>query len=245
MIQSRELANTLYWGCYCIGFIAIFIFNTIYGKKYNIKPLKALAFSIISYAFIFGWSYILAWIMNGFSWGHHNAIRVYIWFPVVLMLTGKLFRIPWIHCCEYMTPSTCIVYGIARIGCIFTGCCYGYEFSLGIYSKLCGYNCFPVQLCEAITSLIIALFIIRKAHKKNYATDSNNLYPLMLIVYGGTRTIWEFFADNHKIIFGLSELQIWALVTCLIGCFWYSNRKKVDEYIKNILLNQRRTLQKN
>lgn len=226
MIQSYELANVLYWGCYCLGFVTIFIFNTIYGKHYNIKPLKALIFSIVSYALIFGWSYILAWIMNGFSWGHHNAIRVYIWFPVVLLLTGKLFRIPWIDCCEYVAPSACIVYGIARIGCIFTGCCYGYEFAFGLYSNLRGYNCFPVQLCEAITSLVIALYIIKLARKKEYSCDSNSLYPLMMILYGGTRFVWEFFADNRKVIIGLSELQLWAFATCLLGCCWFYYEKQ-------------------
>ena len=220
IFYDHGIANTLYWSCYLIGFLAIFVFNSIYGKHYQIQPGKSLVFTIVSYILIYAWAYILAWIVNGFEWGHHNAIRVYIWFPVVLLLTAKLFKINWVTACEYMTPSTCIVYGIARLGCNFTGCCYGIPASWGIESVEAGHRVFPVQLCESITALAIACFIMYRAKKGRYKPDGT-LYPLMMILYGGTRVVWEFFADNKKILYGFSELAIWALLTCLIGAAWY------------------------
>ncbi len=45
----------------------------------------------------------------------------------------------------------------------------------------------------------------------------------MLILYGGTRFIWEFFADNEKILFGkISELAIWAFASVVIGVIWFA-----------------------
>ena len=185
-----------------------------------------LLFSFVSYALIFGWSYILAFVMNGFSWGHHNAIRVYIWFPLVLLLTTKLFHVDYKTCLEYITPSTCIVYGIARLGCVFAGCCHGYPAVHGMYSVPAGCRCFPVQLCEALTALAIAALIVRMASRKKYSAEKCILYPTMLTLYGGTRFLWEFFADNKKVIGRISELALWALATCIIGLVWLLICKK-------------------
>ena len=222
------IANKLYWSCYVLGFIAIFVFNGFYAKHYSIKPAKAVLFTVVSYVLIYAWTYVLAWVANGFTWGHHNAIRVYVWFPLVLLLTSKLFKLDSKTAREYMTPSTCIVYGIARMGCNFTGCCYGIPASWGIESVVAGHRVFPVQACEAITSLVIAFIIMHLAKKRGYKPDGT-LYPLMMILYGGTRFVWEFFADNTKIFLGLSELALWAFLTFLIGLCWYLT---VNEYNK-------------
>ena len=222
------IANTLYWACYVIGFITIFVFNSIYGKHYGIRPSKSLAFTLISYIIIYAWAYILAWVVNGFEWGHHNAIRVYIWFPLVLLLTGKLFKVDWKTACEYITPSTCIVYGIARLGCNFTGCCYGIAADWGIESVEAGHRVFPVQLCEALTALGIAWIMIRLAKKRDYKPDGT-LYPLMMILYGETRFLWEFLADNEKVFLHISELALWALLTFVIGLTWYLSQKELNK----------------
>lgn len=210
----------LYEAFYVLAFLVTFIFNTFYGKRYKIKPFKAFSFSVLSYLLIFGWSYILAWIANGFTWGHHNAIRVYIWFPLVLYFVGRLFKIEWKDACEYMAPSTCIIYGIARIGCLFPGCCHGYPAEWGIYSTVAETKCIPVQLFEAITALAIAAFIIVLAKKKKYNKGDGKLYPTMLVLYGGTRFFWEFFADNEKVLLHISELALWAFGTFVMGIVW-------------------------
>lgn len=221
------IENLLYWLCYVIGFLAIFLFNAFYGKHYGIKPGRALAFTIVSYVLIYAWAYVLAWIVNGFEWGHHNAIRVYIWFPLVLYFTGHIFGIEWKKACEFVTPSTCIVYGIARFGCIFAGCCYGIPAPWGIESIPAGHYVFPVQPCEAITALIIAALIVIRAKKHNFKPDGT-LYPFMMILYGGTRFLWEFLADNKKLFLGISELALWALLTLIIGFAWFVTQKEIN-----------------
>ena len=229
MIESTELANALYRACYVLGFVTTFVFNAVYARHYRIKAGKAFLLSLVSYMLIFGWSYVLAWVFNGFQWGHHNAIRVYIWFPAVLFVTAKLFRVDFKDSCEFFTPSTCIVYGIARMGCVLAGCCYGIPMAHGMYSYAAGYRCFPVQLCEALTSLAIAGLMMHLARKKNYDSRDNTLYPTMLVLYGGTRFIWEFFADNVKVLWHISELAFWALATCILGCVWLTLHRKKRE----------------
>ncbi len=227
VFYDLNMQNILYWSCYVVAFITIFVFNAVYGKHYGIRPGKALLFTVVSYIMIYAWAYILAWVVNGFEWGHHNAIRVYIWFPLVLLLTCRLFRLDWKEACEFVTPSTCLVYGIARLGCNFTGCCYGIPAAWGIESVEAGHRVFPVQLCESLTAFAIVFIVMHLAKKKNYQTDGT-LYPLMMILYGGTRFIWEFLADNKKLLLHISELAIWALVTFIIGVSWYVTQQEVN-----------------
>lgn len=217
MLENITVANYIYWFCYAIGFVTIFVFNTLYARKFGVKPIKALLLSVVSYVLILLWAYVLSWIESKFAqWGHHNAIRVYIWMPVLLVVLSRVFKINWRTCCDFIAPSTCIVYAIARFGCNFTGCCYGIEMPFGIYSRQAGHVCFPVQLCESIASLLIAIFALKMNKKKNYKADAET-YFLMLIPYGFSRFLLEFFADNNKLFWGISSLALHALAAGIVG----------------------------
>lgn len=218
------IENVVYWGCYALGFLTIFVFNAFYGKRYGLKPSLSVAFTVSSYVLIYLWAYILAWVANGFEWGHHNAIRVYIWMPLVLLLTGQFFHVNWRTACDFITLSTCIVYGIARLGCNAPGCCYGIPADWGIFSVEAGHRCFPVQLCEAVTALLIAALMLWLAKRKQY-DSAGYLYPVMLVLYGGTRFVWEFFADNEKLFGRISELAIWAFASFVVGVVWLVLRR--------------------
>lgn len=224
-LYELGITNIVYWSLYGIGFIVMFIFNSCYGKKYHLPVGKALCFSIICYAVIFGWSYILAYIANGFSWGHHNAIRVYVWMPLVLALFGKIFKIEWKTACDYIAPSTCLVYAIARLGCVFAGCCYGIPCSFGMYNVYIGYKCFPVQLCQSLCSFAVFAIILLLAKRKEYLVDGT-LYPIMLVLYGTARFFLDFLQDNKKLFSHISELAIWGLLCVIMGLVWLSIIKK-------------------
>lgn len=219
MIRDIGLSFALYILCYVLGFAFIFVFNSFYAKNYSIPPKKGLLFTVVSYLLIYAWAYVLAWIINGFEWGHHNAIRVYIWFPAVLYFVGKSFKIDFQTACEYMAPSTCFVYAFARLGCVFHGCCYGVPASWGMFSWVAETRCFPVQLIEAVTSAIIGLICVFIAKKRQYRVQGT-LYPVMLVLYGANRFIWEFFSAKPRILFGITELGLWALLTALVGAGW-------------------------
>ena len=210
----------LYVAFYVLGFLTIFVFNTFYGKKFGINKGKALLTTVLSYALIFGWAYILAWVESLFTdWGHHNAVRVYIWMPALLFVLAKPMSVNWKKLCDFIAPSACIVYGIARLGCLFPGCCYGIPVewgSWGIYSQSAQAIVFPVQFCEAVTALVLAVFAIGMNKKKKYIADSRT-YFIMLIPYGLSRFAWEFFADNEKVFWNISSLALHALLMSVVG----------------------------
>lgn len=216
---EHGLCDIFYWGCYVIGFIVMFAFNAKYAVNYSIPKKKALFFSIVSYILIYALAYLLGWVANGFKWGHHNAIRVFVWMPVVLLLTGKIFKIKWRTACDYIAPSTCLVYGIARLGCNFAGCCYGYRAKWGIMSWQAGYHCIPVQLFQSIASFAIFYILIRMAKKQAFKI-TNKLYPRMLVMYGGARFLLDFMVDNEKLFLHISELALWGLLCVVVGTAW-------------------------
>ena len=58
------------------------------------------------------------------------------------------------------------------------------------------------------------------------------LLSWMMVTFGFTRFVLEFFRDNDKIIFNISELALHALATMLVGLFMlmfynYKNSKKI------------------
>lgn len=210
----------LYIGFYVLGFMTIFVFNTFYGKKYDIKKGKALLVTVLSYVLIFAWAFVLAWVESLFTdWGHHNAVRIYIWMPALLFVLSKFMAIDWKKLCDFIAPSACIVYGIARLGCLFPGCCYGIPVewgAWGIYSQEAQSIVFPVQFCEAVTALALAGFAMYMNKRKKYVADSKT-YFIMLIPYGLSRFIWEFFADNEKVLLNISSLALHALLMSVVG----------------------------
>lgn len=207
----------LYRDFYILGFVTIFVFNYFYARKYRLPQGKTLLVSISSYLLIFGWAYVLAWVESLFTdWGHHNAVRVYIWMPFLLFVLSRIVRMDWRTLCDFTAPSACIVYGIARLGCLFPGCCYGIPCDWGIYSANAGYMVFPVQFCEAVTSLALAMYCLFRNKRRNFAADGRT-YFIMLIPYGLGRFFWEFFADNQKVFLNISSLALHALLMTVVG----------------------------
>lgn len=216
-MNSAVEPNVLYRNFYILGFLSIFVFNTLYGKKFGIKKPKAFVLTVSSYLLIFAWAYVLSWLESLFSdWGHHNAVRVYIWMPLLLFVLSKPMNVNWKKACDFVAPSACIVYGIARLGCLFPGCCYGIPWENGVYSASAETAVFPVQLCEALTALALAGLSIYLNKRKKYIADSKT-YFIMLIPYGLGRFIWEFFADNEKVFFNISSLAMHALLMSIVG----------------------------
>ena len=43
----------------------------------------------------------------------------------------------------------------------------------------------------------------------------------MLMTFGYTRFVWEFFSAADRVLLGMTELGVWALVTGIIGTGWF------------------------
>ena len=120
-----------------------------------------------------------------------------------------------------------------RLGCFFSGCCYGIESSFGFvyhYSPIPyanGVRRFPVQLLEAAFNACLCLLIFSLFRKKKW---EGKLLSLYLFAYPTFRFFDEFLrGDAHRgIWYGLSTSQ-WLsllLITVNAGCLLYCYFRK-------------------
>ena len=121
---------------------------------------------------------------------------------------------------QCFAPAIPLFHCFGRIGCFFSGCCYGIESQIGFTStnaivESCnGVNRFPVQLLEAGFNLILFFILIIFFYKGIFAS---NLIYVYLISYSVIRFFDEFLrGDIHRGIWlGLSTSQ-WISVALFI-----------------------------
>lgn len=130
-----------------------------------------------------------------------------------------------------LLPSFVLFHAFGRIGCFFTGCCYGIPtagfwgiaFTHSAYAPN-GIPLFPVQLFEAGGEAI--LFFILHALSKRKAVSLTGIY---LLCYGAMRFVLEFFrGDAYRgRIWVLSVSQAISIVGIAIGIYLILKEKKM------------------
>lgn len=231
-IQGTPTASYIYYAFHVLGFICVFLFNAWYSKKRNISIPKSTITTILVYGATYAWIYIQFWIESGFTaFGGNNIVKGFVYVPLFIYPVAKLLKIRFATMCDIIAPCVCIVHGISHWGCIFAGCCYGYPSNWGIYNIQYDRKAFPVQIFEALTALIIVAILVYWAKKNKYET-TGKAYPVMMIMFGTTRFLWEFARNNYKIWLGCSSLAFHALFMALVGgivllVMYYRGRRKV------------------
>ena len=216
-IYDRGWSDIVYYCFHALGFLSIAIFNAWYARKYDIPRWKALLLTLVVYGIAYIWIYILCWAETGFKdFGGNNIVRGFVYFPLIAWPVSKLMRLDWKKVCDFIAPCICLCHGISHLGCIFGGCCRGFETSWGIYNPAYQRIVFPSPIFESLTALAIVLIVVSRATKYDYRVDGL-AYPIMLIWFGFTRFFWEFFRVNKIIFFGCSSLALHALFAGIVG----------------------------
>lgn len=243
-ITLGGMSVSLYNLFFVLGFIGVFAYMLAVSSKYQIPKWKTMVFVALVYFATFFWMFFLFWAESGFkNFGGNNIVRVFWWLGVFVYPVSKLLKLDYKKSLDFVAPCLCINHGIAHIGCIFAGCCHGYPSEWGLYSNEVGYRCFPIQPIEAAVAIGIAVYIWHREKKKGYGAGVDGLsFPMMLMLFGYSRFILEFFRDNHKVILGISALAIHALVNALIGTVAYTvirlkNERKQESEIQQVNLD--------
>lgn len=196
---------------------AALAFNLWYAKKIDVKKWKAVTATVSIWLLGTLWIYFLCWAETGFTnFGGNNIVRGFIYFPLIAIGVAKVLKMEAKKAIELIGPTVCIVRGVGHLGCIFEGCCHGYESAFGIWNPLTQTYTFPIQPIEALTAIFIAVFVIYLAKRRNYEVDGTS-YPIMLILFGVTRFLLEFARDNRKLWLGISNLAFHALFMAVVG----------------------------
>lgn len=205
---------SLYYLFWFLGLIAVLVVGYFTGKKYGYSFVKSMLYVVL--AVLIG--YILLWvtslIVGGGKLAGLNFVRIVTVLPLAIFLITLLFKDSLGKVADFIAPLLAIFHGVTHLGCIFEGCCHGFPAEWGLYSNEVQAVCFPSQPIEAVSSLLIAVALLIMMKCK---VQEGRLYAWYLILFGGTRFVWEFFRDNDKIWLGISELAIHALIAFIVG----------------------------
>lgn len=193
------------------------LFNIWYGKKLNISFLKRILVSVIQMSLIIVIMKVELWIESGFTYFGANEVAViFVFLPLIALVSSKILKLPFNKTADIAAFTPLCIHIVARMGCIFTGCCYGYPCSWGIYNIRWQAKHFPVQLLESAFTLIIVLVLlfILKKHKYN---SKGFLLPTVIITYGTVRFFTEFLHYNGKVLGELSIVALHCLLMLIVG----------------------------
>ncbi len=219
--KDAGLSSFFYNLFFIAGFVGVLSFNLLNAKNYKMSLLKALVFTVIVYSLAVLWMFFLFWAESGFkNWGGNNIVRVFVWIPLIALPISRIMKLDWYATCDYLAPCPCVVHGIAHFGCIFAGCCHGYPWARGIYNPELGVPTFPTQPIEAITAVLIAVIVYARCARRRFEPDGL-AYPIMLMLFGYSRFLFEFLRDNDKLFWGISSLALHALAAAVVGTIAY------------------------
>lgn len=232
LIFDADLSNTFYDMFFMLGFVSVTLGLLLYGNQMDISLWKIAVIVCTVYPIVVLWMFTMFWMESGFtSWGGNNIVRIFVYVPLVGWPVAKLLKLNIKKAMALLSFGPLLVHGISHFGCVFAGCCQGYPTSVGIYNPIYDDIRFPIQPIEALTAVAIVVFLLLRAKKKHYEPDGYE-YPLMLILFGSTRFVFEFFRDNDKIFWGISNLAIHALFMFVVGLIWIIYYDKKHKRIK-------------
>jgi phosphatidylglycerol:prolipoprotein diacylglycerol transferase len=168
---------------------------------------------------------------------------------LLIYIYTRAKKIPFLRVADAGAPSLAIGYGIARIGCHLSGdgdygmpisefaswVPWGTNYSKGVLPPSVAFRgtefakqfgglvpdntlCHPTPVYEFILGAII--FAVLWKYRKIFKEDGK-LFFMYLVFTGLSRFIIEFMRLNPRILFGLSEAQLIAIVLIIIGAVFY------------------------
>jgi phosphatidylglycerol:prolipoprotein diacylglycerol transferase len=127
---------------------------------------------------------------------------------------------------DVVAPGLILGQAIGRIGCFFSGCCYGVETSgaWGFLTRFAPGLRHPYQLYESAADFALFAALLLLSGKIAF---NGGLFASYVFGYSGLRFLLEFLRDNDGYFAGLSYGQWGSLLGALIGTvmyFWFRSR---------------------
>ena len=219
-IAELGLAKTLYDVFFALGFVSVFFFVCLSGKKIGVKFWKSVAVILTVYPTAVLWMFVMYWLETGVFGGNYSPLIAY---PV-----AKLLKIAYKDIMAMLAFGPVAVQAVSHLGCMFQGCCQGYAQAWGLYNRNTGELHFPTQPMEALISWLIIFYLLIRSKKHDHIPDGKE-YPLMLVIFGSTRFLCEFLRDNDKLWLGISSLAFHALFMFVVGLIWLIVQRKREK----------------
>lgn len=133
--------------------------------------------------------------------------------PIHYYVLAKLTKRPVKPAMDACAVGIAVALGIARLDCMFTGCCDGVPIpGMGTLR-------WPLREVELLYyMLFVACFAKKMCEQKTYG----QLYPLFMMTYGAARFLMEWVREEYTTQIGIFHLaHFWALLSLVIGAGVY------------------------
>lgn len=225
-------SDIIYKGMYLVGFALMMIYSVKNCEKKKISKKRAVAMTLFTYfagvagALIMG--KVFSAISNSLGLEQSSSVAIFgavmftpifliLWFFLVEKVLVAIKPGCWHDYLDLLTPGIFIILICAKFGCMFAGCCMGFECeSFGIYNPSLETKVFPIQGFEVIT-MIIVLTVCHFLLKKEHIFPKGSAYPLTASVYSCTRFCWEFarYYESDKLRHLFLGMSLWQ-ICCII-----------------------------
>ncbi len=168
----------------------------------------------------------------------------------MIYLYIKQKKIPFLKICDAASPGLMWAYGIARIGCHLSGdgdygmptnLPWAVSYERGTYPPSVAFKNFPEIAARYPNSIVpnntlvhptpiyefvlatVIFFLLWNLRKKPYL--DGKLFMIYLVASGLERFLIEFIRINPRILFGLSEAQLFTAILIMIGLYGFYRLK--------------------
>jgi phosphatidylglycerol:prolipoprotein diacylglycerol transferase len=172
---------------------------------------------------------------------NHPLYVLYFWYGGFVfyggafagLLAGLLYcrrnKLNFLDKLNFFTPIFAVGYGLGRIACFISGCCYGKYCDL-LVCRLNSESRYPTQLLAVGIEFIILGFL---QSIKSSSFVSNNLFFIYVLLHSSGRLIMENFRDDFRgsQLFGMSISSFISFLLIFISIIILV--KKLTIFIKN------------
>ena len=196
-----------------LGFAYVWLY--LNKDKLKIKFWELVIFITVGFAGGFFFAKFFALLEVGFIWEKSVNYRIFgpiLFDSVYIVVYGLIRKIPLGKFLDCVCVTVIVSMMLARVNCIFEGCCYGKRAFGSDYR-------WPIREIEILYDIILLVFAIPYIYKNKSKGD---VYPAYIGTYGVIRFILEWFRDHYSSEEGAFHLaHIWSIAFIVIGSIWY------------------------
>ncbi|MBO5797278.1 MAG: prolipoprotein diacylglyceryl transferase [Clostridia bacterium] len=182
------------------------------GIKEPMAALLALVHTVVGVFSVKAFAFLESGDFSGMSL--YGAV---FFLPLVYYIGAKLTKRRVADVFDVFTFLTVFTLMLARINCLFGGCCLG---KLVPWSDSVRW---PTRELEIVFYVVLLFWFGRLSKKPRH---SGKLYPLYMLSYGAFRFVVEWFRESENMWGFLHISHIWSLVAILVGASVYYKLSK-------------------
>ena len=216
-INEAGLRINVYNTINSVAFYLAILLGILHGMKLRVGIIAVIVSVLIERYLAGTLASAIIFVENGFvDTGKQNGVVVFPYIPLIGLLFAVIFKKKYTQMWDILMVPPMIMFAGARVACTVAGCCRGYPCDWGVYNPKTNEIVFPIQLLEAIVTILILIYVLLRERKNKFAPDGRNV-PIILISYGVLRFFLEFFHDNEKVALVFASTQFHCLLMIAVG----------------------------